>query len=226
MTVTYEFYIAEDQKKTLSVEPDGTVRSGAAQTPADWTRLGHCQCTNCPLSTQETEYCPAAAKMEPVIEAFRDQKAFQKMTIRVHSEQRTYEKYTHLEEGLRSLLGLVMASSACPHLAELRPMARHHMPFSNSSEFIMRSVSLYLLEQYFNRRDGEDADWDLQGLVSRNEELKLVNHSLWQRIHDICQGDSNLKALLNFFSMASNVSSTLETQLNQVREHFEARDSD
>jgi len=223
MTVTYEFHMGEG-KKILSVDPEGAGKNRKGHTPAAWTRLGHCQCSNCPLSTEETEYCPAAIEMEPVIEEFKNEKGFQKMTIRVQTEQRTYEKYTHLEEGLRSLLGLVMANSACPHLSDLRPMAMHHMPFSNASEFIMRSVSHYLLQQYFNKRDGKEQDWDLQGLVARNEELKLVNHSLWQRIHDVCEGDSSLKALLNFFSMASNVSSTLDTQLNQVRKHFDTRD--
>lgn len=224
MSITYEFFVDEDNPRTMSVDParsrPGEPESGGA--PADWTRLDHCQCSNCPLDTGDTEYCPAAVDMEPVIDAFSDQKAFQKIRIRVHSEHRTYEKITTVEEGLRSLLGLVMASSACPHLARLKPMAMHHMPFSTSNEFIMRSVSLYLLQQYFNRRDGREEDWDLQGLVQRNEELKLVNHALWQRIHAICEQDSNLKALLNFFSMASSVTSSLEEQLKEVREHFES----
>lgn len=225
MTITYEFFGDVDDKKTLSVDPTRQARYRPSHTPAEWTKLGHCQCSNCPLDTSETDYCPAALDMEPVVEAFRGQKAFQKMPIRVHTENRTYEKYTTVEEGLRSLLGLVMASSGCPHLSRLRPMAMHHLPFASANEFIMRSVSLYLLQQYFNKRDGEEVDWELEGLVERNEELQLINHALWQRIHSICEQDSNLKALLNFFSMASSVTSSLDTQLQQVRGHFESGES-
>ena len=224
MTITYEFFSDTEDKKTLKVDPDRPARAKPLHMPAEWTRLEHCQCSNCPLDTPETEYCPAAVDMEPVVEAFRGQKAFQKITIRVYTENRTYEKYTTLEEGLRSLLGLVMGSSACPHLARLKPMAMHHLPFATPNEFIMRSVSLYLLQQYFNKRDGKEVDWELEGLVERNEELQLINHALWQRIHGICEQDSNLKALLNFFSMASSVSSSLETQLQQLRGHFEPGD--
>ena len=222
MTVTYEFYVDDSNPKTMSVDPGRDASMTPTGQPADWTRLDYCQCSNCPLDKSDTAYCPAAVDMEPVINAFSDQRAFQKITIRVQTEQRTYEKFTTVEEGLRSLLGLVMGSSACPHLARLKPMAMHHMPFSTSNEFIMRSVSLYLLQQYFNKRDGYDVDWDLEGLVERNEELQLVNHALWQRIHAICEQDSNLKALLNFFSMASSVTSSLDEQLQEVRKHFES----
>lgn len=114
------------------------------------------------------------------------------------------------------MLGLKMAMSSCPLLSELKPMAVHHLPFATTDEFIMRSVSHYLLQQYFHKRSGSQPDWELKGLVERNQRLQLVNQALWQRIHSVCQGDSNLKALLNFFSMASSVSFSLESQLRKL----------
>jgi hypothetical protein len=95
-------------------------------------------------------------------------------------------------------------------------MAVHHLPFANTDEFIMRSVSHYLLQQYFSKRNHQTPDWELKGLVERNQRLQLVNQALWQRIHSVCKGDSNLKALLNFFSMASSVSFSLESQLRKL----------
>jgi len=220
MKVSYEFIFQDGRKKSLDVDPD--TQASAPEEEREWTRLEHCQCSNCPLSRDEHPHCPAALKMIPVVDAFHDEKAFQKLTVRVHTEGRIYEKETRLEEGLRSLLGLVMATSACPHLVKLRPMAVHHMPFASNDEFIARSVSLYLLEQLFNRQDGLQADWDLEGLVERNQNLRLVNQALWQRIHDVCEEDGNLKALLSFFSMASSVSGSLEAQLRQIRKKFDA----
>ena len=96
-------------------------------------------------------------------------------------------------------------------------MAIHHMPFSSSNEFILRSVSVYLLQQYFEYREDRAPDWDLKGLISRNKQLQLVNQALWQRVHLDSDNDSNLKTLLSFFSMSSSVSVSLESQLQKLR---------
>ncbi|MDX1599659.1 MAG: hypothetical protein R3295_13430 [Marinobacter sp.] len=181
-----------------------------------WARLEHCQCSNCPLKPADSPHCPAATEILPVVNAFQADEAYQKVDVSVTDERRTYSKSTSLEEALRSLLGLKMATSGCPVLGELKSMAVHHLPFASTDEFIMRSVSHYLLQQYFAKRNHQEPDWELQGLVERNQRLQLVNQALWQRIHSVCKGDSNLKALLNFFSMASSVSFSLESQLRKL----------
>ncbi|BES71194.1 hypothetical protein RE428_22120 [Marinobacter nanhaiticus D15-8W] len=215
MSVTYTFALASGDSRIFRVSLDSRPDDPQTEKP-DWTRLSHCQCSNCPLKKTDTAYCPAAVDILPVVEEFQDENAYQKVTVMVDDERRRYEKETTLEEALRSLLGLIMATSRCPILGELRPMAIHHMPFASSEEFIMRSVSLYLLQQYFAKRHDGKPDWELEGLVGRNQRLQLVNQALWQRIHTVCKGDSNLKALLNFFSMASSVTFSLETQLRKL----------
>lgn len=220
MTVTYNFSFAGGETKRFEVDPDRhptEAGGGPADPLPEWTRLAYCQCSNCPLNKATQRSCPVAVDMYPVVTEFRNENAFQKVTVRVQTEGRIYEKHTGLEEGLRSLLGLIMATSGCPLLAELKPMAVHHMPFATNDEFIMRSVSLYLLQQYFNQRNHKTPDWELKGLVARNQRLQLVNQALWQRIHSICESDSNLKALLSFFSMASSVSFSLESQLQKLK---------
>jgi hypothetical protein len=114
-------------------------------------------------------------------------------------------------------MGLILATSQCPILGQLKPMAMHHMPFSSNNEFILRTVSGYLLKQYFEYTEGNSPDWDLNGLVKYNQELQLVNQALWQRIHSACDNDSNLKALLSFFTMSSSVSFSLKTQLQKLK---------
>ncbi|MNJ53595.1 hypothetical protein D3C77_489920 [compost metagenome] len=49
------------------------------------------------------------------------------------------------------------------------------------------------------------------------QQLQLVNQAFWQRIVDTCEGDCNLKAFLSFFSMASSLTYSLETQLQKIR---------
>lgn len=214
MNVNYRFELTNRAPVEFRVS-DRPAPSGQAKLP-NWTRLEHCKCSNCPLTAADTERCPAAVEILPVVTAFQAEDAYQKVSVVVEDDRRTYSKSTTLEEALRSLLGLKMATSGCPVLAELKPMAIHHLPFANNEEFIMRSVSHFLLQQYLMKRNGEEPDWDLKGLVARNQRLQLVNQALWQRINSVCEGDSNLKALLNFFSMASSVSFSLESQLRKL----------
>jgi hypothetical protein len=152
-----------------------------------------------------------------IIEDFQGLPAFKKVSVWVRTPEREYGKVVGLEEGLRALLGVIMATSACPVLGKLKPMAQHHLPFANSQEFILRTVSLYLTQQYFNLREGRSPDCELKGLVRMFQQLQLVNQAFWQRIHATCEGDSNLKAFLTFFSMASSITYSLETQLQKIR---------
>ncbi len=213
MNVTYQFRFEDSRSVEFKVTDQPTAVKGSL--PA-WTRLEHCQCSNCPLKATESPQCPAAVEILPVVNAFQAEDAYQKVDVIVTDDRRTYSKSTTLEEALRSLLGLKMATSGCPVLSELKSMAVHHLPFASNDEFIMRSVSHYLLQQYLAKRNHQEPDWDLKGLVERNQRLQLVNQALWQRIHSVCKGDSNLKALLNFFSMASSVSFSLESQLRKL----------
>lgn len=216
MNINYNFRFQDGRTIEFRVTGEPPVTSTTKALPA-WVRLDHCKCSNCPLKSGDVEYCPAAREILPVVEAFQAEDAYQKVDVTVTDERRSYFKGAALEESLRSLLGLKMATSGCPVLSELKPMALHHLPFANSDEFIMRSVGYYLLQQLFAKRNQEAPDWELKGLVERNQRLQLVNQALWQRIHAVCKGDSNLKALLNFFSMASSVSVSLESQLRKLQ---------
>lgn len=227
MSIRYEFNFLEDGTQ-LTVETQ-SAKSREPNVPSDlenrpqWTQLKHCQCSNCPLDRATTSHCPAALDMQPLVEDFQSLPGGKKVEVRVIAKEREYRKVTGLEEGLRSLMGLVMANSACPILSNLKPMAFTHLPFSTQEEFIVRSVGTYLLRQYYKSNSSgptEQPDWDLDGLIALNRELQLVNQALWQRVHSACQGDSNLKALLSFFSLSSSVSYSLETQLMKVKPAF------
>lgn len=222
MAIEYRF-LFDDEQGSLSYLIDtenpanGTTRSSE---PAEWTELKNSQCTNCPLSADEQVRCPAALDMQKVVEDFGRLPAMKKVDVQVIAPEREYRKTTGIEEGLRSLMGLIMANSQCPILSKLKPMAYTHLPFSSQSEFIIRSVGTYLVRQYFHKQAGQHADIELHGLIELNQELRLVNQAMWQRVHSACQDDSNLKALLSFFTMSSSVSYSLEAQLSKIKHAF------
>lgn len=196
----------------VEVERSYDMRADRDRLPA-WTRLTHSQCENCPLSVKETGHCPAAVDLVPVITDFQTIPADKRALVTVVTPQRTYQKETEIEEGLRALMGVIMASSACPILARLKPNARHHLPFSSQQDYAMRSVSFYLLRQYFLYREGHRPDWDLQGLIALNQDLKIVDEALAERIKEACTDGANLKAFLNFLNMSASLGNTLDEQL-------------
>lgn len=217
MAIEYRITLDDEHDFSYRIELDRVYdKEGAAQAPK-WTRLEHQRCSNCPLSLNEFSHCPAAVDLHRVIEDFQGLPAIQKALVWVRTPEREYTKLVGLEEGLRALLGVIMATSACPVLGRLKPMAQQHLPFASNREFVLRAVSLYLARQYFNLREGRHADWELRGLVRSFQQLQLVNQAFWQRIFDTCEGDCNLKAFLSFFSMASSLTYSLETQLQKIR---------
>jgi hypothetical protein len=217
MAIEYRISLDDHHEFSYRIEPNREYDRTREAVAPKWTRLDYQQCSNCPLSKADFSHCPVAVDLYGVIQDFQDLPAFKKVRVRVATPERNYTKLAGLEEGLRSLLGLIMATSACPVLARMKPMAQQHLPFASNQEFILRTVSLYLTEQYFNLREGRPADWELKGLISYFQQMQLVNQAFWQRIHDVCENDSNLKAFLTFFSLSSSIGVSLETQLRKIR---------
>ncbi len=217
MAIEYRISLDDSHEFGYRIELNREYDQERALLAPAWTRLEYHQCSNCPLNREQYSHCPAAVDLHRVIEDFQGLPAFQKAHFWVRTPEREYSKQAGLEEGLRALLGLIMPTSACPMLNKLKPMAFNHLPFANNQEFVLRVVSLYLSRQYFNFREGRHADWELKGLVRLFQQLQLVNQAFWQRIHDVCEGDSNLKAFLTFFSMSTSITHSLETQLQKIR---------
>lgn len=222
------YYFTFDDGTELKFDVDLDRRFDPRRIPTDapdWTRLGNNQCSNCPLPKAEHSHCPAALDMDKVARDFQKLPAHTKAHVRVVTPEREYVKRVGLEEGVRALMGLIMATSACPVFGALKASARMHLPFAAPHEFITRSASMYLMRQYFIAKSGGEPDWELKGLVRTNEQLQLVNHAFWQRTVSAFQNDANSKALLSFFTMASSVSSSLDAQLAKIKPIFLPQES-
>lgn len=223
MTTSIQYYFTFDDGLELKFNVDLDRVFDPKRIPADapaWTQLGNNQCSNCPLSKAEYSHCPAAIDLDKMARDFQKLPSHTKANVRVVTPEREYVKRVGLEEGVRALMGLIMATSSCPIFGELKPNARNHLPFASREEFILRSASMYLMRQYFVMREGGTPDWELKGLVRTNEQLQLVNHAFWQRTVGAFQNDSNSKALLSFFTMSSSVSASLDAQLGKIKPLF------
>ena len=218
-----EYFFNFDDAKQLQVQVDVErkfdIKKNLAAAP-EWTRLGNNQCSICPLNKNLFSHCPAALDLDKVIHQFQGIPAITKLNVMVKTPERDYSKQVSLEEGVRAMIGLIMATSACPVFSLLRPNARHHLPFASVDEFVLRAASLYLMRQYFVAQEGGQPDWAMTGLIRANEQLQLVNHAFWQRSMQAFQNDVNSKALLSFFTLSSNMSASLPNQLNKMKQVF------
>ncbi|MCM8794333.1 MAG: hypothetical protein NC819_00790 [Candidatus Omnitrophica bacterium] len=162
----------------------------------DWTALSYKQCPNCPLNEKESPRCPAAVSIADIVETFSTSISHDEVLVRVESPERVYEKKVPLQKVLSGLIGLLMAASGCPVTGKLKPLVRHHLPFSNLEETQFRILSMYLMAQYLRVKNGKEADWSLETLQKIYDEIRTVNSSFFNRVLGNVKGDANPNALV------------------------------
>lgn len=216
--IHYHFRLQDGQVFHFSVDPKRTGSLNPAENaPAFWTRLEYHQCTRCPLRGSAHQHCPAALDTQHVAETFSSIISHARVSVEVNTPERTYLKETDAQTALRSLFGLVMATSGCPILSRFRGLAQMHLPFATLKEMTFRSVGSFLLHQYFRHQDGEQADWDLESLEAFCADLARVNECFKARLDDASVKDANLNAISSLFAMAIGVSMALQDQLKNFR---------
>ena len=188
-----------------------------------WVDLDYNKCTNCPLDKNTNPNCPAAMSMIDVIEFFSRFVSFEEAEIVIETENRSFSKITSLQVGISSLIGLCMATSGCPVLGKLKPMARFHLPFASAEETVYRAMSTYLLGQYFRKLNGKTPDWELENLEKIYHEIHTVNKSFSNRLKKIRIHDASINAIhildifANFvlFEIDKNVLKELELNMSE-----------
>lgn len=217
--MTYRFEFPDGRQEALRVDSDAVPAPDDELPP--WTELGFHRCANCPLSPASAPRCPMAVNFVPLVALFGRLRSYDEVTVSVESEERTVAKRTTVQRALRSLMGLLAASSACPHVNFLKPMAHFHLPFSSEEETIYRVASSYLLAQYFRRRDGSEADWGLEGLKENYEQMQQVNAGMAKRMRAIQIDDSTLNALVLLDLFAQTLPFSIESALEELQPAFE-----
>jgi hypothetical protein len=218
VSITYRFQFDEGVETRFEVDLDRAPQAGG-DLPA-WTALDFEKCGNCPLQDSGGARCPAAADLSEVIEAFRDHLSYTRATLEVINDERTVVKECDMQTAIASLMGLVMATSGCPHLEPLRPLARFHLPFATREETLFRTVGAYLSRQYLRGRRGEDPDWSLEGLRQLYRDLTEVNTGFTERVRAAASKDAALNAIVNLFSLTILIALSLDDDLRALAEIF------
>ncbi len=187
----------------------------------NWARLEYHQCPGCPLRAGE-EYCPAAASLSDVIGHFERSMSYDEATVTVRTKERSVTTRTNAQSALRSVLGLVLATSGCPVLAKFKPMARFHLPFANRDETIYRAAAAYLLAQYRLKQLHLPHEFSLAGLQKFYGQVSRVNQCLANRIRGTSPGDANLNAITLLDVLAQELNYSLDDKLGELDYLFRA----
>ncbi len=183
----------------------------------DWTRLEYKQCEHCPLKPKEKAHCPLAAHLPRLIEVGNHLISHDKITAVIHTPRRSFEIRESAQQILSTLMGLVSATSGCPHTTFLKPMAYFHLPNANVTETVYRATSMYLLAQYFKKKEGLDPDWELEQLKDHYIRLHGVNKGMSERLTSVVEGDASLNAIVVLDVFALLLPHSVEESLESTR---------
>lgn len=214
--IVYKLSLESGEPIVFSVDTERQAIDATGSPRADWTRLEHHQCPHCPLSRSAGRHCPAALDIEHIVDTFSHVDSHAQVKVDVQIAERTHSTQTDMQLALQSLLGLTLATSACPVLSQMKGPGRLHMPFATVDETLFRMVGAYFLGQYLKSQQGGTADFTLASLGHMYGDVQTVNRHLKRRLDDAVSNDANVNAVVSLMSMAMLVSFSLDQQLREL----------
>ena len=185
-----------------------------------WTALDFHQCSNCPLKSETHPQCPAARGLADLVTRSEGLVSYDEVEVQVRTDERIISQKTTAQKGISALMGLIMATSGCPHASFFKPMARFHLPLASEEETIYRVTSMYLLAQYFRKLEDKRADFELDGLTRIYEEMQDVNTSMASRLRAATETDSSVNAIVLLDIYAKTLPLVIEESLEEIRYLF------
>ncbi len=208
-------------RETLELcEPANSERNQPAGGLPEWARLENHKCAGCPLTSDAHPHCPAAVALANLSTSFGNRTSYTPVHVTVETPTRTITRQAPLQEALFPLLGLRLATSGCPVLSKLRPMARFHLPFADSEETAYRAISMYLVSQFLRQSKGLSAEFDLRGLAEIYEQVHEVNLAFSKRLAQASSSDANINSLTTLDMFAQDVPWSIETALASLDNVF------
>lgn len=220
----YQFQFEDDYTKNYHIVLDPETLSlippEHRHKPQDWTHLKYKQCRNCPLNIDSHPFCPIAVNIMELVEAFKDVLSHHNCMVVCETEDRTYFKNTSIMEGLSAIFGVIMATSDCPIMNFLKPMARFHLPFSSVEETTVRTASMFLLGQYFKYKDQWHKKMNFKTLENHYAQVKLVNEGIIKRISSVSKKDADKNAIVTLHSLSLFLSMEIDYSLSSLEYIF------
>lgn len=223
MNITFKFVFQNGTEKIFPITIDDESMQFIAPelNPPQWTKRN---LIACPAENSScNEYCPIAWNLDAAIKFFDGFPSYEKVTINVETDQRNYSKQTSLQDGIGSLIGILMTTSGCHVLDKLRPMVRFHLPFASLEETEYRAFSMFLFAQFLRKRKGLEPDWEMKSLKELYSDIMKINRNIAKKISDMEKLDASINAVVILNNFANLVSFDLEDEeFSRFEKLFEA----
>ncbi|MCJ7771691.1 MAG: hypothetical protein MUP22_01000 [Desulfobacterales bacterium] len=223
--IQYKFTLPDQSNEVFDLQFDSKDLILINNIPSilpSWTDLNYYQCPNCIIDPDAYTFCPLSANLVSIVNRFKGLLSFDKVAIDVSTIERTVSQQTTVQRGISSLMGLIIATSGCPHTAFFKPMARFHLPLSSKEETIYRATSMYLLAQYFLYNDNIKADLEFEGLKKIYKNAQLVNTSIANRLRAASDTDSSVNAITLLDMYAQSLPFAIGDSLEDIKYLFTA----
>ncbi|MGA1870377.1 MAG: DUF6901 family protein [bacterium] len=219
ITIQYSFLLAKDKKEIFPLVLDAQNLELINNPPDDfprWINLDFHQCSICPFNVSDTPHCPLALNMLDIVNRCDNILSYDEIHMEVITKERFISHTTTAQRGLSSLIGLVIATCGCPHTVFFKPMARFHLPLSSKEETIYRATSMYLLAQYFLKKENKRPDFQLKGLTKIYKNIELVNKAIITRLRTATESDSSINAIIILDAYAKTIPQVIEESLEDL----------
>jgi hypothetical protein len=222
----YEISFKDGRKESFPIELCSDTLALVAPPPEhfpDWAKLSCHRCSHCPLDAQTHPHCPVAANITAIIKKFATNISHEEVRVTIRTQPRSYERTIALQDALRSIFGIYMATSGCPVMDKLRPLVLTHLPFATIAETAYRALSMYALAQCLIHKRGGKADLEFKGLGDIYKDVEIVNRDFHKRLKSAGLSDAALNAIGNLNCYAQFTQMALEPErLKQLEELFKA----
>ena len=220
----YIFILPEGRQIQMDIQLDShhlNIIGNCPDALPEWAELDFHQCPHCPLSGTTHTHCPLAMNLVNIIKHLDILCSYHQVRVKVIMKNRTITQDTTIQKGVSSLMGLVIATSGCPHTTFFKPMARFHLPLADEEETISRAASMYLLSQYFLKNEGKPADFDLKGLMEIYDNMHTVNTTVAKRLRAASKTDSAVNAIILLDVFTYVLPFSIEAYLQEIKYLFD-----
>lgn len=220
-TIHYEFAIPAGEKYHFDIKIYKQFSPiQHLENPPEWTKLDFHQCKNCTYNADN--YCPVALSLLAPSTTIGQMRSHQPAMVTVKTLERTYSKATDIQEGLGSMIGLLMATSGCPNTSFFRPAAWFHLPFSTYEETLYRISSTWLLQHYFKHNNIYNLQEIMQELQPAYTQIQTVNKGIFDRLKaaSITSMDAPFNAVTILNSFAQMVTFSIDETMEEIRDIF------
>jgi len=219
--ITYRLDLGDGEIVEFDIDTERGLTDGNGCETPEWTKLSFFRCEHC-REKDDAETCRLALSLVRVVDRFQAIISHDRIGLEVITPERRICQETTAQRAMSSLMGLLIATSGCPHTDFLRPMARFHLPLASEQETVYRAVSCYMLAQYFRHQERLEVDMEFAGLNRLYQNLQIVNMSVVKRLRKASQTDSSVNALILLDLYAKAMPFSLADSLEEFQHLFSA----